>query len=97
MRASSGIGTHDPSIHAIQTVRPVLSAFLAYEQRTLRFPYNNGAQQDEQNIQRQNINIQISLVQGFPTFFEWWHTWQNLRDSVPPHSRWDPHPHLPLD
>jgi hypothetical protein len=38
-----------------------------------------------------------SLIQGFPTFFEWRHTWQNFRDSVTPHSRWDPHPHLPLD
>jgi hypothetical protein len=37
------------------------------------------------------------LTQGFPTFFEWRHTWQNLRYSVTPHSRWDPHPHLPLD
>jgi hypothetical protein len=34
------------------------------------------------------------LKQGFPTFFEWRHTWQNLRDSVTPHSRWDPHPHF---
>jgi hypothetical protein len=39
----------------------------------------------------------LSIDQGFPTFFEWRHTWQNLRDSVKPHSRWDPHPHLPLD
>jgi hypothetical protein len=30
------------------------------------------------------------LKQGFPTFFEWRHTWQSLRDSVTPHSRWDP-------
>jgi hypothetical protein len=39
----------------------------------------------------------VWLGQGFPTFFEWRHTWQNLRDSVTPHSRWEPHPHLPLD
>jgi hypothetical protein len=43
------------------------------------------------------IIILILLKQGFPTFFEWRHTWQNFRDSVTPHSRWDPHPHLPLD